>query len=327
MSLVAARNFSEYYNSLVNRTIPDDEKLKNIVRKERSARRIIADEEWDEFRDVLHITGVWITEKKEAAKGFLPPLNDRELAVFKRQREIWFPKQLPKVVPPPVRRVVHGYPFAKARAIIEEETRLRTWLAGVEQQLFNHIEQASADSLYMLTCFDDLNRREERGRARVEQEEYEVFATIRKSVFLKAPPGFFRQKVIERYGESKIDETRNMTLEEIEQMERKKLEKEEHKDFINVYNYINEIYKAYFFMINHQEICGRQELEKLEQETLYSIIAHSCRRSFGLRFYHTPAIVLHCSDHCKILSAMSAATLEDMKQKEQEIKAQFRGSA
>lgn len=323
MTLVATRKFSEYYNSLVTRTIPDDERLKNVIRKERSARRIIADEEWDEFRDVLHVAGVWLTEKKQAAKGFLPPLGNREMAVFKRQREIWFPKQLPKAVPPPVRRLVHGYPFAKARAFFEEETTLRNWLSGVEQQLFSHITKASEDSLYMLTCFDDLNRNEERGRARVEQEEYEVFATIRKSVFLKAPPGFFRQKVIERYGETKTEE-HDCTVEELESIFRKKLERKEAEDFCNVYKYIDEIYKAYFFMIHHQEICGRQDIEQQERESLYSLIAHSCRRSFGLLYYHTPSIVLHCSDHCKVLAELSRVTLDDLQKKEAEVKATFR---
>lgn len=327
MTLVAARNFSEYYRSLVTRAVPDEEKLMNIARKERSERRIIADQEWDEFRDMLHVAGIWITEKKQAAKGYLPPLNDRELAVFKRKREIWFPKPVVKQVAPPIRRLVHAYPFAKARELFEEETTLRNWIAGVEEQLRSHIMHASDDSLYLITCFDDLYAKEQRGRARVEQEEYEVFSSIRKSVFLKAPADFFRRQLIERYGETKVEEPRDLTFEEIEEIARHKLEEEELNDFIDVYSYINEIYKAYFFMINHQEICGRQDLEKEEQESLYNLIAHSCRRSFGLRYYHTPALVLHCSDHCKALATLSSIALEDMKKRDEEVKREFRGCA
>lgn len=324
MTLVAHRKFSEHYSALVARKQPEDELLKNVIRDERAQRRGIDDLQWDEFRDILHITGVWLTEKKEAEKGFLPKLDDRQLQIWKREREIWFPKEEPRLVPPPVRRLKYGYPFAKSRVLMDEETKLRSWLEGVEQQLRSHIQRANDDSLYILTCFDILVQNEERGRQRIESEEYEVFAAIRKSVFLKAPPGFFRQKVIERYGETKVDEEQDMTLEQVEELHRTKMLEEESAGLTAIYDYVDKIYASYFFMIHHQEICGRAAIIEEEREALFHLTVHNCRNSFGLLYYYTPLVALHTSPNCDALRQLCLATVEDMREKDKQGKALLR---
>lgn len=325
MTLVAEKTFAEYYESLISREIPPSEYLKNVIRQERSERRILRDAEWDEFRDMLHIAGIWISEKKEAEKGYLPKLTDDKLAVWKKEREIWFPVVAPRPVLQRSNRVVKGYPHNKARKIIEDEVLLREWLMGVEEQIFTHIASASKESLIILTCIDNLRANEVRGRTRVETEEQELFASIRKSVFLKAPSDFFRQKVIERYGESKKDNL-PLTFEEKEELAREKILQQEADGWKQCTSYFEEVFKTYFFMLHHQEICERQELEAQQRETLYNEILQGSRRSFGLLYYHTPAFALHGLNHCPCLIGMATAVIKDMHEREEAVRKLFRAS-
>eukprot|EP00796_Vickermania_ingenoplastis_P013232 gene13232-9078_t len=200
MNVVAVRSFSTYYNELKQWEPTYEDLLKTVSRDERAERQKIIDKEWSEMMDMLHIRGVWMTEKKLAEKGRLPHLEPRALAIWKQEREIWFPTVPPLAVPPPTNRVKYGYPFVKAKALMKEEKEMREWLEGVEKKRRGHIQEMSNASMYRITCFDDLFRKEERSRRRLEKDEYAIFTMIRKSVFIKAPPDYFRQKVIERYG-------------------------------------------------------------------------------------------------------------------------------
>lgn len=313
MALSAHRSFKEYYNALVARVPTDEERINNVIRSEYSFRKAIERAQFVAFRDVLHVAGIMIADKKRMEKGDLPlGLTTSQMEEYHRSRRVWFPQRVPRVVPPRSRPGPKGYPHKASREIQGEETEIRNWIVAVESKLRESIFKQREDSMIGIREMETIRFKEERARNRIVSEEIEGFAAIRKKLFLAAPPEYFRKLVIERYGVSKAIEPRELTLEEREEEARKKLEEEELADFKKTWGYLDFVYGAYFYMLNHGEIVGRGNIENKERDELYNVIAQSCRKSGGLTFYYTPSVALHCSnDSTPVLQQVTKKVLEE----------------
>lgn len=204
MSVARYSDFASYYRELASYAPSYEDRIKSLMRDEVCERKRIAGAEYAEFQDALHIRGVWMTEKRAAMKGYLPKLTPPELAIWKREREIWFPALQPRPVPPPTNRIMYAYPFAKVRKLCKEEMEMRAWLEGVEGKRRGHIVAMAEQGMYVMTCLNDCAMKEERTRVRLEKDEAAIFATIRKSFFKKVPADYYRAKAIERHGEQAL---------------------------------------------------------------------------------------------------------------------------
>lgn len=298
MTVAVGQSFKEYYNALVvkqqNRS--DEEILNAMIRDETTARKAIERSQWIGFQDVLHVAGIMMADKKRMDKNDVPiGMSPGQIEEYHKARRIWFPQRQPRIVPPRTRPGPVGYPYAKAREILAEELEIRSWIVGVEAKLRESIINHREESLMVIKELNQIAYKEERGRNRILSEENEEFSKIRKSLFLAAPPDYFRQKVIERYGVTKVEaiEARELTVEEQEELARKKLEEEERDHYRKTWDFLDFIYGAYFFMLNHGEIVGRQEIEDKHRDGLYEVVAQACRRSSGLIYYYTPSVAFH----------------------------------
>lgn len=311
MAVAHTRTFKEYYNALIARVPTEEEQIKNVYRAETSARKAIELKETLVFKDVLHVAGIMIADKKRADKGERPEgVRDFEMPAYNLSRRVWFPKMVPRQIPPRTRPGPVGYPYAASRAIKAEEEDIRNWIVAVEAKLRENIYNACHEVLLIMKQIDMMKSNEERGRNRIMLEENDEFRGIRRKLFLSAPPDYFRAKVIERYGVTKTIEPRELTVEERETAAREKIQADEVEDYKKTWGYLDFVYGAYFYMLHHGEIVGRMDAEQKEKDARYEVIAQSCRKTSGLTFYHTPALSLHCSDAVPTLRALSQKEIE-----------------
>lgn len=315
MALVTGQSFKEYYNGLViKQQNPSVEELVySLYRAEVAERRKLEKAEWDHFEDVLHRAGIMVADKKRKEKNQVPlGMTPGQLEAYHKSRVIWFPEMVPRDIPKPIRSLgPPGYPHIKARELFQEEGEIRTWIVGVEDRLREDIIRKREDSLMAIKELNVINSKEDRGRTRLLVEEAEVFAAIRKSLFLAAPPDYFRQKVIERYGVSEVPriEDRELTLEEVEEKERQELEEEERHHLQKATGFMAFIYATYFHILNHTEIVGRQTIEQQYKDELFTAVAQAGRRSSGLLYYYTPAIAFFGGKHTPVLKDMAQQRL------------------
>eukprot|EP00796_Vickermania_ingenoplastis_P013236 gene13236-9082_t len=310
MAVTTKGSFKEYYNALVARKPTDAERINEMIRSELAFRKIIEKEQWKAFQDVLHVGGLMIADKKRMEKGDVPlGLTPSQVEDWFKSRRVWFPKLVPRQVPPRSRPGPVGYPYKASKEIQDEEPEIRKWIVGVEAKLRESILKHREDSLTVIKELELIRTFEERGRNRIRQEENDEFAVIRKQLFLSAPPDYFRQKVIERYGATQVIEPRELTLEEREEVARVKLIQAEEDDFKKTWGYLNFVHGAYLFMLNHEEIVGRHNIEEEWNNRLYEVIAQSCRQTSGLTYYYTPAVALHCTNAAPSLRELAESVI------------------
>lgn len=315
MSLVTTSNFKEYYNALVlKQQSPSVEELfLAICRSEINERHKLERAEFHHFEDVLHCAGIFVADKKRREKNVVPTgLRPAQIEAWYKSREIYFPEMVPKAIPKPIRSLgPPGYPHIKVRELFLEESEIRNWIVGVEIRLREDIIRKGGNSIMAIKELKLIHAHEDRGRNRILSEEAEEFATIRKSLFLAAPPDYFRQKVIERYGatDTACIEDRELTIEELEERARQVLENEEVNGARKIQDYIDFIFSAYFHILNHTEIVGRQAIEDRHQEEIFTLIAHACRRTSGILYYCTPAVVFYSGTYCPVLKALTQAKM------------------
>lgn len=310
LTTVPTLRFADYYRALVCREIPLSEKLNNVIREECSKRRRIQNEQATAFRDVLHIVGHWIGEKKAGTAAFFGSryVSLQEYTMWKKEREIWFPPIEPRTVPVKCTPLIRGYPYAKVTALLNEEKELRTWLEGVETQQMKRIVRSKDQQLHLLKCEILLQQREARERLTITKDEVEIRASLKKKVFLGAPPAFFIQQLRERFGGT-AGIQKPPTLEETEEIERRNIEEEETNGWLKIARIPQDIFEKNVFVLHHQEVVQREEIIQEEAARVYEIIAHACRATFGLYHYHTPAMVLHVDPpRCPLLAKMVKAT-------------------
>ncbi|CCW70673.1 unnamed protein product [Phytomonas sp. Hart1] len=292
MSLIVLP-FEDYYNELISRPYTIDEALLDVQRGETCARERIQEDADADFADMLHIAGVWIGDKKYYQSGNVPWMSRHALVLYKKQREVWFPATLPISVQPGKRQ---GFPHTAFRKLCEEENEIRIWFHCIEDKLRERLAKASTESFYLLVCFDQLYAKEAQGETRIHREELEERTALRKRYFLTAPPDFFRQLVIQRYGVTNPRRTivdRELTFDEMEAEDRDLIEQEEFRSRSELFKILHEAYQTQLFIVNHLEVVARQLIVDLAQEVMYPVLAECCRESFSYTFYHIPATFLH----------------------------------
>lgn len=302
--------FADYYNSLVNREVSIEEQLLRVIRLERAERRKVQNDQCAAFRDVLFIVGHWIGDKKVGVAAHFGSryVSMDEYMTWKKEREIWFPRVPPKEVPVRKAPIVRAFPFAKVASLIHEETQLRNWLIGVREQKMNRLNAFKRHQLFLLECRHHLQAREVRERWRMEKDELEARAALKKKAFLDAPSSFFVQQLQERFGGTEGIQ-KPPTFEESEQLHRMGIEGEERTAWEKVKRLPLEVCENKIFTIRHQEVIQRDKLIEDEAAKLYQLVAHACRRTFGLCFYHIPVLALHVSpSRCPLLTEMVKST-------------------
>lgn len=302
--------FSDYYNSLVNREVSIEEQLLRVIRLERAERRKIQNDQWTAFHDVLFIVGHWIGDKKVGAAAHFGSryVSLNEYMTWKKEREIWFPPVPPREVPMRKAPIVRAFPFAKVASLVHEETQLRNWLLGVREQKMNRLNALKSHQLYLLECRCHLQAREARERWRLEKDELEACTAFKKKAFLDAPSSFFAQQLQERFGGTKGIQ-KPPTFEESEQLLRIGIEEEEKTAWEKVKRLPLEVCENNLFTLRHQEVIQRDKIVEDEVAKLYQVVAHACRRTFGLCFYHIPVVAFHMSPlRCPLLTKMIEGT-------------------
>lgn len=311
MALATVSNFKEYYNAVVlKQQHPSVEELfLAICRTEVTERHKLERAEFHHFEDVLHCAGILVADKKRREKNVVPPgLRPAQIEAWYKSREIYFPEMVPKAIPKPIRSLgPAGYPHIKVRELFLEEVEIRNWIVGVEVRLREDIIRKGGNSIMAIRELKLIHAHEDRGRNRFLSEEAEEFAIIRKSLFLAAPPDYFRQKVIERYGVTNTAciEDRELTIEDLEERARQVLEKEKAQEERKIQEYIDFIFSAYFHILNHTEIVGRQTIQENHKEEIFTLITHTCRRSSGILYYYTPAVVFYSGTYAPLLKALA----------------------
>lgn len=334
MALVRIEDFGEYYNSLVQRQWSDEEILKFLVREEVGQRAEIEAAESSSFHDVLHVAAVMISDRKEFSRCRYSCRDPRALVLAQRDIAVWLPPEphfrpASKVGLPEV-KLWPGYPYEAAAKLMDEEAELRRWLYMVQEKLRGRVQEACAQSWFILTRLDDLRMKETRARTRLEGDEAEDFASMRRGVFLRAPPDYFRQEVIRRYGATpskpldptEEDRIKDFSIWELEEYMRERLMADEQKALKTVYDYWNDVFDKEFFVLNHDEIVQRADIEEEQRDTLFPQIDNVCRNNFELTFHQTAAVALHsqspltlclsqlCWAHQKEMSRRRASCLE-----------------
>lgn len=314
MTVAVGASFKDYYSALVEKQelpLTYEQGVIEVQRHEFEGRKYVEREEWKVFQDVLHVAGIMLADKKRMEKNDYPSgMPSWEYENYRKSRVVWFPERVPRQVirtrpigPP-------GFPHTVATEMFREEVDIREWIIGVENRLRESILKAAKEDREIIEQVSILFGLEERGRNRCLMEENEAFSAIRKQVFLAAPPDYFRKQVIERYGETVVDQ-REMTLEELEEEARNALVAEEQAAAEKIGEHVEFIYSAYMFMLNHAEINDRAEIEVEQRDSLYEVVAHSCRRSNGLIFYYLPSLSLHTSTHTPLLREMTQAVMAE----------------
>lgn len=302
--------FADYYFSLVSRPISFREKLNNVMRDEYSERKKIKNEQRSGFQDVLHIAGHWIGEKRAGVSAFFGTryVSMKEFLAWKKEREIWFPPIVPKVVLFTRRPRIPGYPYDKVTALLNEEKELRDWLNGVQEQQMKRITMLKDQQLNLLECEIHLQKCEARERWRMTEEETETRRNIKRQVFLNVPSAFFIQRVRERFGGTGGIK-KPPTLEEIETVEREKIEQLEQQAWRKIAKIPQDILETNIFALHHQEVVRREEIVKEEMARVYDLMTHASRITFGIYYYHTPALAFHVDPpRCPLLRWMVTAT-------------------
>ncbi|CAG9580319.1 conserved hypothetical protein [Leishmania major strain Friedlin] len=312
MALIS-QSFAERYAELVARVPTHTELLLDVQRREVGERKALEEMCQVAFQDVLHVAGVMIADKKALGRGALAHRNRFEVALYKKQTAVWFQAAPPRKVALPTTRPLHGFPHAAFAELCQEERELRQWHYGVERRLREHIEEACGRAWFFLNVINETARSESLSRQRLQHEEDEDFTAIKQSFFRAVPADYYRNVVIARYGQtiSAIEQAKDLTFEELEEKVRAALMEEEEASWRSAYQYLQDMYDAQLFALNHREVLGRYELEEEERNTLFPLILQCCREDFGIVFYHIPALALHFNSSQPCLRALCVAQLQE----------------
>ncbi|GET91531.1 hypothetical protein, conserved [Leishmania tarentolae] len=312
MALIT-QSFADHYAALVERVPTYTELLLDLQRREVGERKALEEKCQWAFQDVLHIAAVMIADKKALGRGALAHKNRFEVELYNKQTAVWFQAAPPRKVDLPTTRTHRGFPHAAFAQLCQEERELRQWLYGVERHLREHIEEACGRAWFFLNFINDTTRSEGLSRQRLEYEEYEAFAALKQRFFLGVPADYYRNVAISRYGQTgpAIEETKDLTLEEMEEKARAALMEEEEDSLKSAYQFLQDMYDLQLFSLNHREIIHRCELEEQEQNMLFPLVLQCCREDFDILFYHVPALALHLGSSHPCLRTLCLAQSEE----------------
>lgn len=313
MALVSS-SFAERYAELTSRVPTPTERLLDVQRNELYGRREVEAQAQAAFQDVLHVAAIMIADKKARQRGSNALMDKHAVALRTQETAVWFPAAPPRAVPFRANRPLRAFPHAAFAEMCDEERELRQWLYGVERRLRQHIEEAGSRSYFYLNVMEDTVSLEYRGRQRLLREEDETYVEVKQRFFRTVPADYFRHVVLARYGASvpaPIEAIEDNSIEGQEEKARAALYKEEVAACKDVFQYLQTAYDVRLFALNHREVIERYELEQMEANELFPLIAARCRADFGGTFYHVPAVALHLGGAaCACLRALCMAQLQ-----------------